>query len=260
MSCANCGSPLTDLYCSRCGQEAKGPPLTAIPLVGHLLSRATGMESNALRTFTALLFKPGRLTAEYVAGRRARYSGPVQVYLWCTAAFFLVHAFFPVVEVDFAEERVVSHLSVMIVWADLPEGFVGELAAEGITEELFSERFHAGVSSYFPVFLVALVAGVALLFSGLFRKHPFLTHGVFALHWSAFFFIVEGIPQLFPLPGWISSLLPLVLLVYLIVAVRIVYGQSWIVGGLKAVLAFVVFVLMLVTWLFSTTLVASLLA
>jgi hypothetical protein len=228
--------------------------------MGHFLSRATGMESNALRTFTSLLFRPGRLTAEYVAGRRARYLGPIHVYLWCTAAFFLAHAYFPFAEIDFSEEQVVSTLSAMSVSLDLPEGLVSQLPAQGITEELFAERFHAAVSGYFPVVLVALVAGAAVLFSGLFRKHPFLTHAVFALHWTAFFFIVEAIVQVLPLPDLVSNSTAIVLLIYLAIAMRSVYGQSWIASVLKAFLGLFVFALMLTAWLASTSFVTSLLA
>ena len=49
-------------------------------------------------------------------------------------------------------------------------------------------------------------------------------------------------------------------LIYLAVAVRIVYGQGWIVSGLKAFLGLFVFALMLTAWLASTSFVASLLA
>ncbi len=218
------------------------------------------MESGALRTFTALLFKPGRLTAEYVAGRRARYLGPVNVYLWCTAAFFLVHAYFPFAEIDFSQEQIVSVLGGLSLTLDLPEGLVSKLSSQGITEELFAERFHATVSGYFPVFLVALVAGSAVSFSGLFRKHPFLTHAVFALHWTAFFFVVEAIVQLLPLPSLVSNSTSIVLLIYLAIAMRHVYGQGWIASGLKASLGLFVFSLMLTAWLASTSWVASLLA
>ena len=224
--------------------------------MGHVLARATG--KNALRTLTSLLFKPGRLTAEYLEGRRARYSGPVQVYLWCTAAFFLVHAYFPFVEIDFDEEQAVSTLGALFVTMDLQEGFVSRLSAQGITQDLFAERFHAVVSGYLPVFLVALVAGAALLVSGLFRKRPFLTHAVFALHWTAFFFTLEAVVRLFRLP--VTDYTPLVLLVYMAIAMRIVYGQGWIASGLKAVVGLLAFVLMLTAWLASTSLVASLLA
>ena len=182
------------------------------------------------------------------------------MYLWCTAAFFLVHAYFPFVEIDFAEERAISNLSALLVTITLPEGLGSQIAARGITEELFAERFHAVVSGYLPVFLVALVAGAAILFSGLFRKHPFLTHAVFALHWTAFFFTLEAIVQLLQLPNSFSSFAPLVLLVYLAIAIRIVYGQGWIASGLKAFVGILAFVLILTAWLGSTSLVASLLA
>jgi hypothetical protein len=44
------------------------------------------------RTLHALLFKPGFLTHEFLAGRRARYLPPVRLYLVLSVVFFLVTA------------------------------------------------------------------------------------------------------------------------------------------------------------------------
>lgn len=66
MSCANCRSPLTDRYCSRCGQEAKGPPLTAISLAAHFLSRVTG--DGVERTIVHLIYLAIAMRSVYGQG------------------------------------------------------------------------------------------------------------------------------------------------------------------------------------------------
>ncbi len=59
---------------------------------------------------------------------------------------------------------------------------------------------------------------------------------------------------------WVSNSTSIVLLIYLAIAMRSVYGQGWIASGLKALLGLFVFALMLTAWLASTSFVASLLA
>jgi hypothetical protein len=89
MRCDNCGAPLGGRYCSACGQRRE-PPLHSL---WHFLQVAaedlTHADSRLWRTLAALLFKPGFLTAEFIAGRRARYLPPVRLYLVLSVVFFL---------------------------------------------------------------------------------------------------------------------------------------------------------------------------
>ena len=52
----------------------------------------THADSRLWRTLAALLFKPGHLTREFLAGRRARYLPPVRLYLVLSVLFFLSRA------------------------------------------------------------------------------------------------------------------------------------------------------------------------
>ena len=104
--CRNCGAALEGRYCSRCGQDSRDPPEDVWGLFGFFAARFAGVESRALRSVSALLFRPGQLTRAFLDGRRAAYSGPVQIYLWCTAAFFVIQTFFPIVRLDTEEPAV----------------------------------------------------------------------------------------------------------------------------------------------------------
>lgn len=46
------------------------------------------IDSNLLKTLTALLFRPGKLTVDYLAGKRVRYIAPVKLYLSVSFFFF----------------------------------------------------------------------------------------------------------------------------------------------------------------------------
>jgi len=64
-------------------------------LARDALEQALSLDSRFGRTFAGLLFRPGRVTAEYLDGRRVRYSSPVNLYLLASFLFFLAEALVP---------------------------------------------------------------------------------------------------------------------------------------------------------------------
>ena len=87
--CQNCGAAVSGRYCAACGQRVE-PPLHSL---WHFTKTATEdlthADSRLWRTLGALLFRPGYLTREFLAGRRARYLPPVRLYLVISVLFFL---------------------------------------------------------------------------------------------------------------------------------------------------------------------------
>src|SRR5208282_2753155 len=81
--CPSCGSALTTLYCGSCG-ERRTAAVAAEPtrrFVGRLLA-----------SLRALASPPGRLTADWISGRRVGYLAPLSLFLWVNVAFFLVQS------------------------------------------------------------------------------------------------------------------------------------------------------------------------
>jgi len=72
VTCANCGALVSGAYCANCGQRVEH----AVHSLRHFLSEVaedlTHADSRLWRTLTALAFKPGSLTLEFLAGRRMR--------------------------------------------------------------------------------------------------------------------------------------------------------------------------------------------
>ena len=87
--CENCGSVLTGRYCSRCGQSRESPVHSLWDFTRVAAEDLTHADSRLWRTLGALLFRPGQLTREFLAGRRVRYLPPVRLYLVISLVFFL---------------------------------------------------------------------------------------------------------------------------------------------------------------------------
>ncbi len=86
--CPNCYAVLTGPYCSSCGQSQKAPNRFFLTLVNEAFEDVFSFNSRTAKTLFGLLFKPGLLTTEYFAGRRARYIPPLRLYLITSILFF----------------------------------------------------------------------------------------------------------------------------------------------------------------------------
>ncbi|MCB1695434.1 MAG: DUF3667 domain-containing protein [Halioglobus sp.] len=89
-TCRNCNATLTGEYCGRCGQRDGRDDLTFGELAGEVFEDFFRWDSRIWRTLLPLLFRPGFLTAEFIAGRRARYVPPFRLYLIVSFVLFLV--------------------------------------------------------------------------------------------------------------------------------------------------------------------------
>ncbi len=89
-NCRNCGAPLRGEYCHHCGQREGRGDLRFIDAVGDVLGDAVTWDSRFWRTLVPLVFRPGFLAAEFIAGRRARYMPPFRLYIVVSFLLFLV--------------------------------------------------------------------------------------------------------------------------------------------------------------------------
>jgi hypothetical protein len=88
--CANCGAPLSGPYCSACGQRALHHILSLREFLAEALEVFTHADSRFWGTFLPLMARPGYLTQQFVAGRRARFLPPFRLYIVLSVLFVLV--------------------------------------------------------------------------------------------------------------------------------------------------------------------------
>jgi hypothetical protein len=262
--CDNCGAPVSDRYCARCGQRVEAPVHSLWHFSELALEDLTHADSRLWRTLGALLLRPGYLTREFLAGRRARYLPPVRLYLVISVVFFLWAANTHHVRVvQFSDT---DHGPPKAAVAPLEEGTFGALlpgeSAEQHAERVCSsgvnydgpwrervqpaahracvrlvldngrslpEAFMHNVPRALFIFL-PLLAGVMMLMYWQ-PRHYYVEHLLLFVHNHAFLFLLLLLAGLVsallpPLSGWISAAVALYIAWYAYRSMRVVYGQS----------------------------------
>ena len=238
--CRNCGAQLEGKYCHLCGQKRVDKHEFALKhFFGHLLHEVTHLDSNKIfKTLGALLFQPGLLTEEYLAGRKGRHINPIRIYLTISAIYFLV-AWGPLLAARNTDMR---------MNASNPR-FTATAARKGIEPAVLAEKIFQKAEKYSAIlrFASVLVSGLFLsvLYFGM--KKYYVEHLVFSLHYYSFDFLFKAFMAIpfavatalgYKLSSMVLNLFYPVAFVYLLFALRRVYKESWAKAGIKGVILF----------------------
>ncbi len=88
-ACLNCGTGLIGSHCHVCGQAAH-VHRTLGAFFHDLLHGVFHFEGRVWRTLPLLVLHPGRLTRQYIAGKRASYVSPIALFLFFVFVMFAV--------------------------------------------------------------------------------------------------------------------------------------------------------------------------
>lgn len=91
--CLNCGDPTVGMYCPTCGQRKVDVRISLRRMLREVMDDQLSLNSTLPRTLGTLLFRPGRLTSDYVQGRMMRYVPPFRLYLVSSLLFFVALSF-----------------------------------------------------------------------------------------------------------------------------------------------------------------------
>ena len=297
--CPNCGTPLRGPYCHQCGQRARKRIAPLGTVLVDWLSETFNFDTRVFRTLKPLLTEPGRLTKEYIAGRRADYVPPLRLFIFSSFVLFLMLGFIGnwmigdgapgstapadttasadttrAVGVDLEAMSNAEESAVI----QLPEEARKELRATA--DSLRRQRTLGGQFQYamvngalqatsdpkrFIQSAVGRLSGLSFLMLPVFAfllkllyirtGRYYVEHLIMGLHTHAFLFILLIVVALLGLLEWDAASVTAGVLasagppLYLLVAMRRVYDQGWILTIVKwAVLLFVYFTVLGITF------------
>ena len=225
--CANCGTELAGPWCAQCGERARKPgDLTIRKYLGELLDALTNLEGRFWGSLRALMFKPGLLTADYLAGRRVRWMRPLHLFLLINLLYFFLTAW--------------NTFTTELQWHIGAEGFLHQAVASRLVNDKLNEPplaseewrqvtlsllqpdrklddaqqdargrlidyarlFNSRVDIYSRTLIIIMIPLIMLapLVLLALRREGSIVHLVMATHWTAFFLLISLVF------GWLISL------------------------------------------------------
>jgi hypothetical protein len=268
--CKNCDAVLLGRFCANCSQAADVHVPTTRELLHELLEGITHSDSRLWRTLTTLWFKPGKLTQEFVAGRRVAYLPPFRLYLVMSIIFFLLTSF--------------THVNVEVLSfndalkQDRPAAGASAAAAKPIGScadayfpphpawnpriQRTCEALRGDKSGNWVHLVIATLPKAMFIFLPLIAflnmllywrpRYRYAEQLLFFVHLHAFYFSVaiplllmseaaESWPKLEGVAGFLSTILGWTLPVYTLMAMRRVFRRSWIGTVFKGIVLFFVY-------------------
>ncbi len=181
-TCPNCGNLRAGNYCSACGQKAAPLAPTLGYFVHELTHEVLHVDGKIFRSLRLLLTRPGFLTREIFAGRRASYVSPIRLYLIASILAFAIGAFG-------------SLDAVNVQYTADPDDSPAEIELGASLGSTVNTALNVWLPRAMFV-LVPLFAGLVTLF----RRgtaHTYPQHLYFALHVHAAWFFANAVDSLF---------------------------------------------------------------
>ena len=230
--CKNCDATLDGPYCPACGQRDLDLERPFLELASEILKETFDVDGRAWRTLKTLFAQPGRLTSEFLAGKRRIYTPPLRLYLFISVSFF-----------------------VLMAWA----ASRGLLLDPAQTLEADAARQANFMSDELPRLMFLLMPVYALILKAFFVHRLYFDHLIFAVHLHSAAYVILGI--MLPFEGVANNSvlamifqtgLLLYMLAYFLISLRRVYSTTWS-GAAWRVLAISFAYMIVVSGLIETT-------
>jgi hypothetical protein len=233
-------------------------------LLREFTSKMTSLDGKLFRSLLALIFQPGRLGAEWLAGRRIRWISPMGLFVVINVIYFIAPpgSDFSLPLSDhlrgqahsgWALDRVETKFAGVTDWFRGVEGSAKPEGFDSLTRA-YNNRSQSLSKTIFIVQVPLVALGLFLLHRK--RRIYFVDHFAVALHVWTFLLLsllvvpaavdwgIAGCVQM----GWFADeaqagvawrlALLLVVASYLVITLRRAYGQPWIHAASKAVPVF----------------------
>ena len=269
--CLNCGHPVEHLFCSKCGQKNVEIRENFLHLTLHYITDYFHFDSKLLHSIKPLVLKPGFLPKEYMEGRRAKYINPIGSLIFLSTIFFIIFLSIGnsnkgivinpkgtnVVDSIQNQFKADSSLSKLKDYEKVNVGNktlnnklsakVKELLSEGheSEREIFLEKFKHN----FPKVMVLLIPFLSFFLWLIYVRKQILyvEHLIFVIYTHCFVYLILTISVLLsliwePIFAWSFILIML----YIIAAMKYFYEQSILKTIIKFVFVSVCYSLLLV--------------
>jgi len=283
----NCGAALSGPFCAQCGQHDVDYHRSIWHIIEDFAEGFFHLDGKFFRSVRYLFTRPGFLTREFIAGRRARYANPIRFYIFASFLFFVISALTQFQPTAASTSKAKAEASKALKDAEQESPELKQIldknaaakSAGGSTHSAFVRKFFdpkkindreltAEIGHLLPTTLFFCLPFLALVLKAVYMhsRRYYVEHLIFALHLQAFVFLAELVREAFTwcaerisgnLGQTVNGILFLGIAYLIYRSFRRVYGQGRWKTALKFALATVAYSLVLLAAMVATFLVSG---
>ena len=240
MTCQNCGNNHQENFCPNCGEKKfNARDLTIKHFFQETLESFIHFDNKFFKTLKILILKPGKLSLDFVEGRRVQFMKPLQLFLILNISMF----FMPSNPFALRLYNYVTYTP--FINYNTRQIIDNKVKSSGLTYKEYSSQFDEKIKSESKEFIFLFIPFYAIIFFlFLFLKRKnFAEHLVFSTHFMSFYllfvifnFVFIEIPFYLANKGYSQTFDTLLgiftqvcIFVYLIIAIKKFYKCS--IGG-----------------------------
>ncbi|RYU90514.1 DUF3667 domain-containing protein [Mucilaginibacter terrigena] len=243
-ACPTCGEAFMGKFCYACGEkQINEKDLSLKKFAEQTVDIFTHFDGKFFQSVKYLLLYPGKLTAEFLAGRRVKLMKPLQLYIIINIIYF-----FLLKQVDLF----LYYLKYMVAGPDpvaiLARRLVAKGAAhKGISTAAYIEAFDNTLPDTAKAFIILLIPllAIGLWMLNFTKQKKIVPHIVFATHFFSFmllFFMIYAAIVILPISktdvfkahhSMFVSLVIIPVIWYMYASFKRVYKQSIFITALK---------------------------
>ncbi|MBL7139198.1 MAG: DUF3667 domain-containing protein [Bacteroidales bacterium] len=277
--CQNCGEELAiaTKYCPFCGQKKiLKEDYTFKRLLKESIFDFLHIDAKLFNSIFPLLFRPGYLTKQWLAGKHVRYFKPFKMFLVISILYFLLASINEHYIIKWATTEQERAGSIGFTFSNFPDSVnrpSNEIIAPDETmdymdrqAEKFDKMGNGKITEYLTKniskLIALLVPLVALLLKLIYirKKKLYYEHLIFTLHIHAFIFLFAVIIELISMTtGYFMNywiVMPLIL-IYIFVALKRIYKQKFFMTLLSNILLWAGYILIIFPIFIMITVIVS---
>ena len=177
--CLNCGAVVSGEFCHECGQRVRdNVDRSLVRLIGEFFGNIFFLDNRFFLTLKYLIAYPGRMTVEFLDGKRKKFISPVTLFLFINLVYFFVN---PLSDYSLALYDQM-HSQPYSTWV---KGWVDDkMKEEGLNEKDYAityQNMSDDISKSIIIINAPMIA--AFLFLMTFKKRPFYFDSlIYAFH------------------------------------------------------------------------------
>lgn len=238
-TCLTCGNKFAGKFCNQCGEKVIDQnDRRFLHFISELINALTFADSKLWRSIATILKHPGKMSHDYVIGRRTRYMKPVSLFFLANLIYF----FSPIFNTFHTPLQVQTGLSSSLHRSLAKRMVDKEVSQNWESYESYEEQYNLKTTELSKMLLIVFAVFLTILFLPIHlgtEKRLLADHLTLSLEMMTYVlvFCIQGVGILFLILGTIGldflrteayvSLAALVLLIYF------VFASEWNFYGLK---------------------------